>query len=360
MPPPKKKLQKNQISIEDYLNHENNTFELIDVRSPSEYLIDHIPGALNVPALTDVERSKVGELYNLNTFQAKRTGAALVCANIAKNLENIWKDKPKSWSPVLYCWRGGDRSKSVAHVLEKVGWRPLVIAGGYKSYRKYVIHKIPECVENLSLVVVCGLTGSGKTKFLNYLQTKKKQVLDLENLACHRGSLLGSIPSINQPTQKKFDSLLLHELKKFEKNTAVYVESESKKIGDIQVPESLIKLMRKSNCLWIETSDYERVKLLCEEYSHFIKNDCELKIILTQLKKINQLSIDFSFENLKKKENLNKLVMDLLAKHYDPAYKKSMKKNYSKLSEAKIIYTKDSKPLNYSELTEEGETRRSE
>jgi len=346
-------MQKNLINISDYYNSENITYELIDVRSPYEYSIDHIPGALNFPALNNLERAEVGKIYNQNSFEAKKIGAALICKNIAVYLENTWKDKPKSWLPVIYCWRGGDRSKSVSHVLEKIGWKVLVLDGGYKAYRKYVLNSIPEYVNNLTLSVVCGLTGSGKTKFLDYLKSKKEQVLDLEGLALHRGSLLGGIPSINQPSQKMFDSLLLNKLKSFEVNRKIFVESESKKIGDIQIPESLIKLMRQSNCIWIETSEFERVKLLREEYIHLTKDTIELKKILQKLIKVNKLNNNICTENLDDPENLNKLVKDLLIKHYDPAYKKSMNKNFTKLSEAKIIYMKDTQPINYSEVLEE-------
>ena len=346
-------MHRNQLNIQDYYNSDNNLYELIDVRSPLEYSIDHIPGAVNHPALNDFERSKVGKIYDQNSFEAKKVGAALICKNIAIYLENVWKDKPKSWLPVVYCWRGGDRSKSVSHVLEKIGWKVLVLKGGYKAYRKYVLNCIPKHVNSLSFTVVCGLTGSGKTKFLNHLHTKNEQVLDLEGIALHRGSLLGGIPSINQPSQKMFDSLLLNKLKSFERHRRIFVESESKKIGDIQIPESLIKIMRQSNCLWLETSDLERVKLLREEYTH-LKNDItELKKILEKLIKINKLNKNLCSENLDNPENLDKLIMDLLIKHYDPAYKKSMNKNFSKLQEAKTIYIKNAQPLNYSVVLED-------
>ena len=346
-------MQKNQINIEDYYNSENISYELIDVRSPSEYFIDHIPGAINYPALNDLERANVGKLYNENPFEAKKMGAALICKNIAIFLENGWKNKPRSWQPVIYCWRGGNRSRSVSHVLEKIGWKVLILNGGYKAYRKYVLNSISEFVNCLSFSVVCGLTGSGKTKFLSYLGSKNEQVLDLEDLARHRGSLLGGIPSIKQPSQKMFDSLLLNKLKSFETDRKIFVESESKKIGNIQLPESLIKLMRQSDCLWIETSDFERVKLLREEYIHLANDTNELKKIIEKLIQINNLNKNLYIKNLNDPEDLDKLVLDLLIKHYDPAYKKSMKNNFAKLSWARVIYMKDAKPINYSEVLEE-------
>lgn len=349
----KKKLPRTQIDIENYFNSEHITLEMIDVRSPLEFEVDHIPGAINCPALSDNERAKVGKIYANDTFEAKRIGAALICKNIALFLETIWKNKPRHWTPVIYCWRGGNRSKSVAHVLEKVGWKALVLQGGYKSYRKYVVNQIPQFLENMSFIVVCGLTGSGKTKFLNYLVDRKKQIIDLEGLASHRGSLLGRIPSKNQPSQKMFESLLLECLKKLKKNKPIYVESESKKIGDVQIPEPLINHMRKSSCIWIETADEERIKFLCKEYSHFVRDVTSLKKIVNQLQRINQLSSNLCCDNLEISENLNRLVKELLTKHYDPSYKKSMQKNYQRLSEAKKLYMKNAEPLNYSEVFEE-------
>ncbi len=356
---PQKKIQNNYITIQQYFSLKDITTDLIDVRSPSEFKIDHVPGAVNFPALNDYERERVGKIYKLSSFEAKKVGAALICRNVAQNLEKFWTNKPRTWNPVLYCWRGGERSKSVAYILEKIGWKVLLIQGGYKSYRKFTINHIPEFSKKLKFIVVCGLTGSGKTKFLNFLKSKNKQVLDLEKVASHRGSLLGGIPFVKQPSQKMFDSLLMNELKTFDKNKVIYVESESKKIGNVQIPDSLIENMRTSPCIWLEATDDERVRLLCNDYKHLIVNKNKLKKIMQQILKISNLSKSISYEGLDEQVNLDNFVMELLIKHYDPAYIKSMKKNFIELGDAKIVHMKNGKPLNYSDV-EDVETSRSE
>ena len=191
--------------------------EIIDVRTPSEFAEDHIPGAINCPVLSDEERITVGTLYKqVSPFEARKVGAALVARNIAFHLQTRFHDRPKSWHPMIYCWRGGQRSSAMCIILAQVGWAAQKLEGGYKAYRRDVLEKLEALPQNLTFRVICGPTGSGKSYLLAALADNGQQVLDLEMLAGHRGSVLGKIPGQSQPSQKWFDSALLEALQKLD------------------------------------------------------------------------------------------------------------------------------------------------
>ena len=175
---------------------------VIDARSPSEFALDHIPGAINCPVLDDEERRIVGTLYKqTGAFEARRVGGAMVAANLAKHLRERFADQPPNWKPLVYCWRGGLRSGSMVTWLRLVGWDAQQLAGGYKSYRRHVIDRIDELCPQLDLRVICGATGSAKTRVLQAMALQGRQVLDLEAFAAHKGSLLGALPGTTQPSQ---------------------------------------------------------------------------------------------------------------------------------------------------------------
>ena len=214
---------------------------VIDARTPAEYALDHIPGAVSAPVLDDAERAQVGTLYKqVSPFEAKKLGAALVAKNVARHIEQAFSKKDKSWRPLVYCWRGGKRSGAMAHILREVGWQAETLAGGYRAYRRWVVEQLATLPEQFEFTVVHGPTGSGKSRFLAALGRAGAQVLDLEALAQHRGSVLGGLPGERQPSQKWFESLVLAELQKFNRRAPVFVEAESKKIGELQVPEALM------------------------------------------------------------------------------------------------------------------------
>src|SRR5262245_48999775 len=239
---------------------------IIDVRSPAEYAEDHIPGAISAPVLDDAERAQVGTLYKqVSPFDAKRLGATLVAKNIAEHVGHLFRDKPKNWHPLVYCWRGGKRSGSMAHILKEIGWNAETLEGGYKAYRRWVVQQLDELPGRFDWRVIHGPTGSGKSRFLSALERAGAQVLDLEDLAAHRGSVLGNLPGRPQPSQKMFESMLLQELTAFDPAKPVFVEAESKKIGQLHVPDALIGRMRASACVKLETSVDTRVALLLEE-----------------------------------------------------------------------------------------------
>jgi len=251
---------------------------IIDVRSPAEYAEDHIPGAISAPVLDDAERAEVGTLYKqVSAFDAKKLGAALLAKNVARHVDSLFRDKDKSWRPLVYCWRGGKRSGAMAHILREIGWRAETIEGGYKAYRRWVVGELETIPEKFAFRVVHGPTGSGKSRLLGALQGAGAQVLDLEALAAHRGSVLGNLPDRPQPSQKMFESLLLDALSALKPSAPVFVEGESKKIGQLQVPEALIARMRASPCILLEAGLETRVDLLLEEYRHFLQDRAMLE-----------------------------------------------------------------------------------
>src|SRR5437764_1040605 len=236
---------------------------IIDARTPSEYALDHIPGAVSAPVLDDAERAEVGTLYKrVSPFEAKKLGAALVAKNVARHIDTLFGRKDKSWRPLVYCWRGGKRSGAMAHILREVGWPAETLPGGYRAYRRWVVAELATVPAALEFTVVHGPTGSGKSRFLGALAGAGAQVLDLERLAAHRGSVLGGMPGEAQPSQQWFESQLLADLESFDRARTVFVEGESKKIGELQVPEALMARMRASPCVVLEPPLDARVTLL--------------------------------------------------------------------------------------------------
>ncbi len=249
--------------------HEFDT--VIDARSEGEFDEDHLPAAINWPTLNNDERREIGTLYKqVNAFEAKKRGAAIAARNIAGHIDREVIDKPKDWKPLAYCWRGGKRSGSLSLILSEIGFRVTLLEGGYKAFRAAVVADIPRWASSLQFRVICGTTGSGKTRLLQALGAQGAQVVDLEALANHRSSVLGAIPGLPQPTQKRFDTLVWDALRHLDPARPVFIESESKKVGNVAVPVSLIEAMRQSPCLNLVLPDAERVALLMEDYDFFV------------------------------------------------------------------------------------------
>jgi len=311
--------------------------EIVDVRSPSEYAADHIPGAINCPVLSDEERVRVGTLYKQSPFEAKKIGAAIISRNIAHHLETIWLDKPKSWNPLIYCWRGGQRSGAMTHILRQIGFAAERLDGGYKNYRRHVLQQLQTLPATLVYRVICGMTGSGKSRLLTALQQAGAQVLDLEEIAKHRGSVLGDVPDTEQPTQKGFDSQLLSKLQTFNPALPVYVESESQKIGKLRVPDTLIQAMWNSPCLRLESPVPVRVALLREDYAHFLQAPDLLAASLNRLHGMYPIELLAHWHALCAAQAWDEFIAELLARHYDPAYDKSIRRNYPNYDRAHIL-----------------------
>ena len=310
--------------------------EIIDVRSQSEFAEDHIPGAINLPVLDDAERALVGTIYKQCAFTARKTGAALVTKNIGQHLIEHLASKEKDYQPLLYCWRGGQRSNSMAVVLTQIGWQVTVLEGGYKTYRAYVRDQLEQLSEQFTYQLLCGLTGSGKTYILRQLRQRGAQVLDLEGIANHRGSLLGEEwegkPAV-QPSQKYFESLLLQQLQSFDPSQPVWVESESNKIGRVYLPKSLWQKMKQASCVEIQLPLSSRVEFLLQEYPHLVTHPDVLKAKLQFLKSRHGREKLNEWYQLIDAGQWETFVQDVLQSHYDPTYTQSMARDFTRVEQ---------------------------
>ncbi|QCB45267.1 tRNA 2-selenouridine(34) synthase MnmH [Hydrogenophaga sp. PAMC20947] len=315
---------------------------IIDARSEDEHALDHIPGALNWPTLNNAERIVIGTMYKqVNAFEAKKRGAALAARNIAAHIERELIEAPRNWKPLVYCWRGGNRSGSLATILGAIGFHVTLIEGGYKAWRAALVEDLPSQAQRLQYRVICGPTGSGKTRLLQALAAQGAQVLDLEALANHRSSVLGHIPGLPQPSQKRFDSLIWDALRKLDPARPVFVESESKKVGNVRVPDALINAMRESPCIDLQLPDTERVALLLEDYDFFVKDPehfCERLQALVELR--GKAVVDGWVEKVAAGKT-PEVVLELLTMHYDPMYSASIKRNFTQYGQAQACVLAD-------------------
>jgi len=326
---------------------------IIDVRSESEYFDDHVPGAINCPVLNDTQRAEVGTLYKqVSSFEAKKIGAAMVSENIAHLLREQFHDKPRDWRPLVYCWRGGGRSGALAHVLLQIGWRVRTLEGGYKAYRRAVITDLAVLPSQFEWRVICGMTGTGKSRLLSALDVAGAQVLDLEALAAHRGSVLGNLPDAPQPSQKRFESRVWHALRGFDPSRPVYVESESKKIGAVRVPETLIASMWSGTPLVLEATIPVRVALLKEDYAHFLCNTALLSTQLDCLVPLHGREVIAKWNALAREQRWDELTEALLVHHYDPSYTRAISRHYPALHSAPVLRATDSAVATYQRLAE--------
>jgi tRNA 2-selenouridine synthase len=308
---------------------------IVDARSETEYAEDHLPGAVNWPSLDDRQRHEVGTMYQqVSPFEAQKRGAAMVAVNVARHIEQHVMDKPRSWQPLVYCWRGGKRSGSLAHILGQIGFRVSIVEGGYKAFRTAVLAAVPALAARLDYRVICGPTGSGKTRLLHALQAAGAQVLDLEGLARHRSSVLGFIPGQPQPTQKAFDTLVWDALRKFDPARPVFVESESKKVGNVAVAEALIERMRASPCIDLQLADDERVQLLLEDYDFFVQDPRLFCERLAALAELRGNAVVQGWQEDVAAGRIENVVRELLVRHYDPGYAASIRRNFARYGEA--------------------------
>ncbi len=303
---------------------------IVDARSPAEYAEDRLPGAVNWPVLDDDERKVVGtENKQVSPFDAKKMGAAMVARRIAEHLEAHVIDKPRDWQPLVYCWRGGKRSGTLAWFLGEIGFRTHVIQGGYKAFRAVVRQQLDLLPAQLRFVVVAGRTGSGKTRLLQALSAQGAQVLDLEGLARHRGSVLGGLPGQSQPGQKAFETTVWDALRRFDRDRPVFVESESRKIGARQVPEALLSTMRgQGRCVIVDMPDDARVALLLEEYAFFKRDAQGFCRHLDALVELQGRDTVQRWQAMVHAGQWGDVYRDLMLRHYDPLYTRSIRRNF--------------------------------
>ncbi len=318
---------------------------IIDARSPAEFAIDHIPGAINCPVLDDEERRIVGTLYKQQgSFEAKRVGGAMVAANLARHIREKFADKPSTWKPMVYCWRGGMRSGSMTTWLRLVGWDAQQLPGGYKGWRRHVIALIDRLSADLPFVVICGATGNAKTRILQSLAAQGEQVLDLEGLACHKGSLLGAMVDQPQPSQTAFETQLASVLEGVELKRPLYVEGESRRIGQINVPVQLVERMRSSPCIEIEATTDARVEYLLRDYAYLGDRPDWLAERIGILKELHSKETIARWQAWALTQDLPPLFHELAVQHYDPAYNRSQRNNFRRWEQRQVISTADLSP----------------
>ncbi len=330
-----------QISVEQALATRFDA--VIDARSPAEFAEDHLTGAVNWPTLDDEQRRVVGTLYKqVDALAARKLGAAMAGRNLAAHVEAFVHDKPRDWRPLVYCWRGGQRSGSLAWFLSQIGFRTCQLSGGYKAWRANVRTDLLTLPRQFSFHVLCGRTGSGKTRLLQALRLEGAQVLDLEALACHRGSVLGGVPGQPQPSQKRFDTLLWEALRGFDAQRPVFVESESRKVGALRVPEALIEHMRAHGlCLRIEMGDAARLDLLMAEYDFFAQQVDVFNQALEGLVEPRGREQVARWRAQAQAGQWRELFGDLMTQHYDPLYQRSLARSFAQLESAQVVELAD-------------------
>jgi tRNA 2-selenouridine synthase len=311
---------------------------IIDARSPGEFAIDHIPGAVNLPVLNDAERAEVGTIYvQESRFKARRIGGAYVARNVARHIETVMADWPASLRPLVYCWRGGMRSNAMAVILAQVGWRASVLAGGYRTYRHRVASRLYEGKLLPKVVLLDGHTGSGKTEVLARLAAHGVQSLDLEGLAAHRGSLFGALQGRPQPSQKLFESRLLAAVEGLDPSRPVVVEAESSKIGQLMTPPMLWSAMEIAPRIVLTAPVEARARYLAQIYAGFGSDTEGLIALLARLPDRPGFKRLEAWAALARAGDLETLAAALIETHYDPAYRRSGRKAHKTVIEEEAL-----------------------
>jgi tRNA 2-selenouridine synthase len=301
---------------------------VIDARSPHEYAEDHLPGAVNLPVVDDAQYAEVGTRHKSDKHSAYLIGVEYSLRNIADQIKPLISRYGEADRFLVYCFRGGKRSRLWADNLRTIGFQVDVLAGGWKRYRQWVRESLEALPPRFTYRVLAGPTGCGKTRLLTALAAQGEQVLDLEALASHRGSLLGDLPGVAQPTQKSFDSLLLQELRRFDSSRPVWIEAESKKIGNLQLPESLFDCMHRSEVIHLDAPMPERVKLWREDYPHFATDPVGMVRKLLPLKPLIGGQLLAMWQGLAEQGATDDLFESVMNGHYDPCYLRSTGARY--------------------------------
>lgn len=308
-------------TLDAILNHGFDT--VIDVRSPAEFAEDHMPGAINLPALDNAQRAEVGTIYKqISPFRARKIGAGMVIRNVADHIDGPLQDKDGSWRPLIYCWRGGQRSGVFRTILSEVGWRAETVKGGYMTFRRLVNAMLHDTPLPHRFILLDGYTGSAKTELLPRLAARGVQTLDLEGLAHHRGSLLGAMAG-GQPSQKGFETALAVALNALDPDRPVIVEAESSKIGRLNIPKSVWQAMIAAPRIDLDIPEAARAQYLARAYREVIADADLLAEKLLPLRRLRGHATVDRWIALSRNGALVDLSHALMVEHYDPAYTKS-------------------------------------
>lgn len=315
-------------SIDDISAETLSRFDaIIDVRSPSEFAEDHLPGAVNLPVLNDAERAEVGTVYKTRShFEARRMGAAFVARNVARHLETALAGKPNAFHPLLYCWRGGMRSNAMATILTQVGWRCGLLEGGYKTWRRAVVAELRDNEAPLPVVLIDGQTGTAKSEILRAAGKAGVQILDLEAYASHRGSVFGGFANAPQPEQKHFETRLYDNLRRFDLSKPILVEAESNRIGRCEIPQRLWQAMLEAPRIVIEAEAQIRAPYLLTAYGDIIADGAVVKDAVERLKPFHPKEEIAEWRAMADTGQWRRLAEALMREHYDPAYERSRKR----------------------------------
>jgi len=326
----------NRIQIEHF-QERANTIPIVDVRSPKEFEQGHIPGAINIPIFNNEERAIVGTKYKrMNREAAIIEGLEIAGPKMAGLVKQAKKVAGNKKELLIYCWRGGRRSESMAWLFNFSDIQTYVLEGGYKSYRKYILNCF---TRQFHFIVLGGMTGSGKTDILIEIGELGNQIIDLENIANHKGSAFGALGQNEQPSNEQFENNLFYYLNKLNLKLPIWIEDESSTIGKIKIPDELFKQIRNKIVIKIEVPKNERIKRLVKEYSKFNKND--LNSCITKIsKRLGGLNTKLAIEAIENGD-FNR-VADLSLTYYDKAYNFGLTKRDKKTTFSLALEEDDS------------------
>ncbi len=334
-----------RVSAADAIARLREYSAIVDARSESEFALDRLPGAVNWPSLNDAERHEIGTIYTqVSPFTARKLGAVRVARNVARHIETHVQGLERDWRPLVYCWRGGQRSGALATVLDHIGFSVQVLDGGYQAFRRAVIAELETLPGPLGFRVLVGRTGSAKSRLLQALAAQGAQVLDLEALAAHRGSVLGPEPGQPQPSQKAFETALWSALRRFDPARPVFAEGESRTIGRLRVPEALIEALRAAPCIHLQLPLAERVAFLLRDYGHFVDDVEAFCERLSALREVRGGATVSRWQAAARAGRLAEVVEELLVEHYDPVYERSMARHFARYGQAEPLLLADAAP----------------
>ncbi len=305
--------------------------EIIDVRSPEEFAEDHLPGAINLPVLSNMERAEVGTIYKQESkFRARRIGAAYVARNVARHLETALCNKPADYRPLVYCWRGGMRSGAMATILAQVGWRTGVLKGGYKTWRRCVVEALRDSDAPFNVILLDGQTGTAKSEILGRLAALGVQTLDLEALAAHRGSVFGGLAAKAQPGQKHFESQIWNALRACDNDRPILIEAESNRIGRCEIPQRLWQSMLTAPHIVVHSDARTRANYLVHAYADITQDREHITAAIDRLAPYQSKEQITIWRDMADTEHYAALAASLMLEHYDPLYDRSRTKRADK------------------------------